>query len=503
MLGSQQPRIRVVPPYVTSAGVEAIEVARLAGLDLDPWQELTLMDACGQRPDGKWSAFEVGVNVARQNGKGTIQEARELAGAFSFGERLLIHSAHEQITSSEHFRRLLDLIEGVPEFEQRVLKVVRGKGSEAIELRGGQRILFKTRTHTGGRGLTGDYVGLDEAMILPAAVTGVLVPTMAARSLRGNPQLWYCGSQVDQMKHEHGIVFARLRERALSGAERVMYAEWSADLKAWLEARGLPFDPERPEIDQVTAEFLDDQEEWARANPGLGIWISLEHIANERGGALDSRSFATERLGVPDPPDTSEDADRVIHQDLIAKAREHDSSKRIVSPYTYSPDVNWDRTWGAISVGGIRQDGLAQGAVIDHRRGTGWIVNRCFELLDESPDALFVVDARGPAAPLIAEMEERGLPLLLASADDYGNACASFVSAVEDGEFKFPAPQPEFESAVAMGRKQKLGDRWKWSRASSTGADITPLVSMTLAHWGAKTRPPEKTPARAIDLSAV
>lgn len=500
-LGSQHPRIRVVPPYITSAGVEAIEVSRLAGLSLDPWQELALMDACGQRPDGKWSAFEVGGDVPRQNGKGTIQEARELAGAFSFEEKLLIHSAHEQITSSEHFRRLLDLIEGVPEFDQRVLKVVRGKGSEAIELRGGQRILFKTRTHTGGRGLTGDYVGLDEAMILPAAVTGVLVPTMAARSLHGNPQLWYWGSQVDQMKHEHGIVFARLRERALAGADRVMFIEWSADLRRWLEDRGLPFDPERPEIDQITPEFLDDRDEWARANPGLGIRISLEHIGNER-GALGSREFAVERMGIIDPPDTSEEADRVIAQEAVTAARETDESKHITGRYTYSLDVNWDRTWGAISVAGRRDDGHSQVAVVEHRRGTGWIVEQCCELYGNSPDAVFAVDARGPAAPLITELETLKIPLVLASSDDYGNACASFVTAFEDGTVRFPAPQPELEAAIGMGRKQKMGDRWKWSRASATGADITPLVSCTLAHWANQTQRPMVVPG-VIDLSAV
>jgi hypothetical protein len=57
-----------------------------------------------ERADGKWAAFEVGLNVARQNGKGSILEARELAGLFLLGERLIIHSAHEFATSLEAFR---------------------------------------------------------------------------------------------------------------------------------------------------------------------------------------------------------------------------------------------------------------------------------------------------------------------------------------------------------------------------------------------------------------
>jgi hypothetical protein len=38
LLGSQTPRISHVPESVSSAGREAIELAALAGLELDPWE---------------------------------------------------------------------------------------------------------------------------------------------------------------------------------------------------------------------------------------------------------------------------------------------------------------------------------------------------------------------------------------------------------------------------------------------------------------------------------
>ena len=170
--GAQEPRISLVPDYVASTGPDAIELAALAGLHLDPWQQLVLTHSLGERSDGKWAAFEVGLVVPRQNGKGSILEARELAGLFLIDEeRLIIHSAHEQATSTEHFRRLLGLIESVPKLDQRVEKAPKGKGMEAIELKDGSRILFKTRTGGGGRGFTGDLVVLDEAMILAEAFT--------------------------------------------------------------------------------------------------------------------------------------------------------------------------------------------------------------------------------------------------------------------------------------------------------------------------------------------
>ena len=127
--GLQEPRLRLVPEYVSSAGEQAIQLAALAGLLLDEWQMLALLDMLGERADAKWACYEFGLAVSRQNGKGSVLEARELVGLFVLGEKLLIHSAHEQATSSEQHRRLLNLIESVPEFDQRVLSATRGKGS--------------------------------------------------------------------------------------------------------------------------------------------------------------------------------------------------------------------------------------------------------------------------------------------------------------------------------------------------------------------------------------
>ncbi len=224
-LGLQTPRVCSVPPYVSSAGQEAVELAALAGLELDEWQAFVLERALGERSDGKWAAFEVGVVVSRQNGKGGILEARELAGLYLLGERLLIHSAHQFDTSLEAFRRLLFLIENSPDLERRVRRVSRSHGEEGIELKGGQRIRFRTRTKGGGRGFSGDCLILDEAMILPEAAHGALLPTLAARP---NSQVWYTGSAVDRFVHEHGVVLARVRQRGLAGDDpSLAYFEWS------------------------------------------------------------------------------------------------------------------------------------------------------------------------------------------------------------------------------------------------------------------------------------
>jgi hypothetical protein len=465
--GIQRPRLCWFPPSATSAGLEAIELARLAGLNLDPWEEFVLANALGEREDGKWAAFEVGLVVPRQNGKGTILEARELAGAFLLGERLIIHSAHEQATSSEHFRRLLNLIEGVPEFERRVLKAPRGKGAEAIELRGGQRILFKTRTGGGGRGLTGDLVALDEAMILPVATTAALVPVMAGRSIEGNPQLWYSGSAVDQQKQEHGIVLARLRDRGLKHTLRVAYFEWSA---------------EGDNPDTVPDKVLTDPTVWAQANPGLGIRISAEHIANECAGALAPREFAVERLGIGDWPGVDGPAAVLSLEKWMGL---EDPMSSPVDPVCFAVDVTPDRGHSAIGIAGLRADGKRHVEIVEHRRGTGWVADRLHRLVQAHKPLAVVLDAAGPAASLLPALADLEIEVTVVNAKEHAQACGMLFDAYDQDMLRHLGT-PELTAAVKGGVTRPLGEAWAWSRKSST-VDISPLVAVTLALWGSAT----------------
>ena len=320
--GVQQPRFCHVPPCVASTGAEAVELARMAGLVLDPWQEFILSNALNERADGKWAALEVGVVVPRQNGKGALLEARELAGLFLLEERLITHSAHLFDTSMEAFLRLLTLIEQSPDLDRRVKRVTRSHGEEGIEIKGGQRIRFRTRTKGGGRGFSGDCLILDEAMFLPEATIGALWPTLTARE---NPQVWYTGSAVDQNVHDHGLALARVRKRGIEGGdEGLAYFEHSADA----------------EMDTVH-EIANDPQAWAQANPGLGIRLRAEVIAAEK-RAMDPRTFATERLGVGDwPSGLSEDDDLIS---LEAWEGCEDTGSEAQNPVCVAFDVTPDRS---------------------------------------------------------------------------------------------------------------------------------------------------------------
>ena len=436
----------------------------MAGLVLDPWEEFVLAESLGERADGKWAAFEVGLVVSRQNGKDAILEARELAGLFLLGERLLIHSAHQFDTSLEHFRRLLFLIENTPEFDRRVKRVSRSHGEEGIELTGGQRIRFRTRTKGGGRGFSGDFLALNEAMDLPEPAVGALLPTLSARP---NPQVWYVGSPVDQWVYEHGLVLARIRERGTRGdpEDALAYFEWS------LEGS----DPAT--VDLPTAQ---DPEAWAQSNPGLGIRISAEHVEREQ-RSMDPRTFAVERLGVGDWPSTDPSGGWQVLSEL-AWGRCADRASTPSDPVCFTFDVTPDRSRSAIGVAGKRPDGLTHIELVEHKRGTGWVAPRMAELLSKHETVGVVCDGVGPAASLLGAMDDHDIEVDVLTAREYGQACGRFYDAVTEKTLRHLGDNA-LEMAVRGAAKRPLGDAWAWSRKTSS-VDISPLVAVTLALFG-------------------
>lgn len=481
-LGVQTPTIRSVPAYARSKGGEALEVAAAFGISLDPWQELVLTDGCGVREDGKWAAFEVAGDVARQNGKGAIIETRELAGIFAWGERLIVHSAHEFPTATEAMIRMEDILAGTPEYAAEVKSISRSHGSEGFIFKSGQRLRYRTRTKGGGRGFTiDDTLILDEAMVLQDAFIAALLPTLSSRSMVGNPQVWYFGSAVDQLVHEYGIVFARLRARALAGGDpSLAFFGWSG--APAVDEDGKPVTPEHP----MVADLLDDVRAWAQANPASGIRISTEHIENER-RSMGPRQFAVERLGIGDWPSTDQAGDSPIKIEKWEALK--DPGSRIVGDLCFAFDVPPDRLAASIASAGEREDELAHVEVVEQRRGTGWLIDRLVELAARHEPRALVCDARSAAASFVheleQELEEAGLEhvqVVVTDAQQHATACGQIFDRVEQRTIRHLGTA-ELADAVRGAARRPLGDAWGWSRKLSN-VNISPLVAVTLALWG-------------------
>ncbi len=480
--GVQRPRIMHLPPSAsrstTVTGDDAIELAALAGLDLDPWQQLVLRESLAERPDGKWSAFEVGQVVPRQNGKNAILEARELVGLFLLEqERLIVHTAHEFPTAMEHFLRIRALVEDCPDLAAKVRSITMSNGKEGIELKDGSRLRFKARTGGSGRGFTGDLVVLDEAFELKPAQMRALLHTLSARP---NPQLWYASTAVDQTEQPNGLVLAGVRERGMAGrGSRLAYFEWSIDEKTFWD------NPEK---------VASDPEVWAQANPALGIRIDPDHVATElETMESDLRGFGVERLGVGDWPDTSEGAKQVIPAPIWDGLL--DSESKADGRVAFAFDVTPERDYAAIGMGGRREDGLRHVEVVDHRAGTRWVVAELVRLRSKWDPCVVVVDGKSPAASLIPELASAGIKVMSSDgpSDDelvwkvntgeMAQACGAFYDAcmAEESELRHLG-QSWLDRALSAAKTRDLSDAWAWARKS--GGDISPLVAVTLAAHG-------------------
>lgn len=472
LLGDQLPRVWSAPPALSSAGQEAAELASSAGLELDPWQRWVLDQALGERAGGKWSAFEVGVVVGRQNGKGAILEARELAGLFLFGEQTILHTAHQFKTASEAFKRIQSLIKNSDHLSRRVRKMPTGKGDEAVELRSGQRLRFIARSNVSGRGFSGDVVILDEAFELPESTMTALIPTMAARSVTGNPQIWYTSSAVNQAEHNHGNVLARVRRRGLRGDPRLMYAEWSAGDRAELSEAQL-------------AELRHDRAAWAGSNPGFGTRISEEFVEHMELSALSARGFEVERLGIGDWPTEAADRWSVIGESAWRS--------RLVEPVRpESPAFGVAAAWPDAEQTAIGVAGSAGGRlvvqVVDHRPGTAWVPGRIRELQERHQPCAVVMRDRGPTAALHAEMLRDRFDLVTPWGKESAAAFAAFRTAVVEGKPMALGHfgQKALHDAVAAAQREPAVDGWDWARKGDS--DTSPLQAVTYALHGHLTR---------------
>lgn len=494
MRGHQRPRIFHPPSRkVSTLGAEAIELAAVAGLQLDPWQQFIMLEACAQsmetylNPFTKewermWAARDVGLVVARQNGKGSILEARQLAGLFLFGEKTIIHSAQDFATSGEHFRRVASLIQDTPVLNKELKGCYEANGKERIELKNGARLLFKTRTKKLGRGFSPQLVVLDEAMFLDEDSMMALRPTLSAQP---NPQIWFTGSAGLEDAHE----FARVRHRALAGLAGdpdpyLMFAEWSADVCTDF---CLP--------NCMDHDSLDDPEVWAKANPGFDIRITQDTVSNER-RAMSEDAFKVERLSVGRWP-VEGDAWAVIDEESW-KARENEESRILLggrrNTWVLAVDVSPTRSWGCIAACGINDEGMQHVEITgyeqyDYRPGTDWIAGRIRDMWKNMrPDAV-IIDDKGQASSLIAELEAFGVTVVSPTTSEYAVACGEFHTGCVPRKGEVPkivhTGQAPLNSAVASAAKRDLADKWAWSKKDSA-ADITPLVAATLGAWGYK-----------------
>ncbi|MEV0726015.1 hypothetical protein AB0I37_24955 [Micromonospora purpureochromogenes] len=477
--GSQTPRVSTYPRADYSSGPDVADLAEAAGLILDPWQRYVLDHGLGEQPDGKWSAREVACFVPRQSGKGAVIEARVLAGLFLFGERRILWSAHEYKTAQEGFLRIKDLIQNAPDFNALVKRYWEGSGEQGIELTTGQRLKFIARSKGSGRGFSGDLVILDEAQELTLLQMKALFSTMSAKSIEGNPQVWYFGTPPESPT----AWCYGLREDGERGKSRLAYFDWGlGDVNV-----------HQTEAEQL-AEYAD-RDLWYRANPALGIRISEEFCEDELSRLRSG--FAAERLGMWQPRATSGSG---VISDEVWRGLVDERAVRPAS-VVFAVVVNSRRTHTAIAAVGPRADGTLLASIVDYRPGTQWVAERLAELKRRHNPLAIVAQDKGPTGTLLTAFADQGITqaadrhapkrgdLVVPWATELAIAYGLFLDAVHQGRL-FHLDEGPLNAALAVAETRALSGGTAWDFGDPA---VAPLLAVTEATWGALT---VKTAAR-------
>lgn len=424
------------------------------GITPDPWQRHVLRAWLSTDADGRWAATRCGLALARQQGKSELLLMRTLYSLIVCGERVL-YSAHAVRSGQRMFMRLCDYFDNPrmwPKLHARTTTIRRANGQEAIVLDNGGSFELLARSRQSGRGFSADVLICDEAQALTEAEMSALLPTI---SVSRNPQLILTGTPPSETSE--GEQFARLRAAGLAGDDdRLCWMEWSAE-------RGAD---------------LDDVEAWRQANPALGIRLAVSTVRDER-AVLDEETFARERLGIWG----STRAHRVISAEAW-QACAQAGLTAADGAVALAVDVSPARNATSIAAAGFTTDGLPYVDVIESRRGEPeWALAKVAELVGQHDVRAVVVDGISAASTLIDPLTQRGITVTVTNATQMAKACGSFYDAAVSGQMRH-MDQPMLNLALDSARKRQIGESlWGWSRKDS-GADITQLVTATLALWG-------------------
>jgi hypothetical protein len=503
LLGSQEPTYLWHPPYADTLGAEAAALYEASGGMLDPWQKLALDVAMAVNPDRTWACFEVAIIVSRQNGKGEILIALELAWLFLFGEKLIIHSAHLFETIREHFLKIQAIIENTPAFLRRIDTIKEGRGSEEIILKcpcmrrqGGlhkdwcsqilARLKFMSRKGGAARGFTGGKLVLDEAMYLDAGMMAAGLPTMATRR---DAQVIYAASAGMKISTQLALV----RRRGLRQDDGIGVLMWEAE-RAVYDERGQLIGGDDP----------TDPRTHAKVNPAYGIRIDADAVRREAIalGGYESLEFGIERLGIGDYP---EDDDRweVISKDDYKRCTDLLSVLAPVAPRSRMLALAMQNGITTLAVAGRRLDGKIHFEVIARHRGSQWVIDKL----------MGSADVEHPILGQLGLWERLGRPHVTAlRSDESAETLIKFAEAIKDDqradehkrviwptqtEYTAACPaliegmrrdkivhigQTSIENALAAAVKRiNLQGGWQWSREPTV--EQAPIIAATLAVW--------------------
>lgn len=462
-------------------------------MTLIPWQRWLYIHAFELRPDGRFRFRTLVVLVARQNGKTSMVEIKNLWKLYVLGSMLVIGTAQTLEYAEESWDKAVEIAEGTPDLAAEIAHVDKTNGKKSLKLKSGARWKIATATRRGGRSLSADDVNLDELREHQNWDSwGAVTKTTMAKP---NAQIWAFSNAGD----EKSIVLNDIQAKGRAAAARPEIADPSIGHFEWSAPDDCECTCGRPDGVHAVDCRLQDRTAWAQANPSMGYTVTADAIASAL-GTDPVVVFRTEVL-CQHVEDLAEEWQVIPRPDWEAAA---DPNSERPSPVAFAVTLSTDRQWATIAAAGPRPDGLYLVHIVERRQGTGWVIGRLKELIERWKPVAVVIDRGSPASSIATEAEEAGIELTPISAREVAAAAGAF----HDGFAGRPSPDPEtgkpgrdprvvrhrdqleLTAAVKAAVTRKLSTQWAWDQIEAP-SDITPVIAASNALWGYMTRPQE------------
>lgn len=475
MTGSQEPRICVEPPRVSSDGEDAALLMNEYGYKLDPWQKTVLDCWLGLDKAGHYCVTSAGLSVPRQNGKNVILEAREFFGLVIGGEKIL-HTAHQVRTSKKSFRRLAAMFtdKSHPEITDIVKTIRYTNGEECIELDNGGSIEFSARSRQAARGFDGiSLVVFDEAQELTDDQVEAIMATLSASST-GNRQIIYTGTPP--YPGCPGEVFRRRRKACLDDpGKHDAWHEWSIA------------------ADSISAIRIEEPELWYMTNPALGRRLT-EEFTGEELRSMSADGFARERLGwwAPTLEHKEDYAIPASAWDACKSDQEKPEGKT-----AYGVKFTSDGAEVVLCGAVIPQTGPARISLIERKptgHGTRWLAEWLAARYDKA--SCVVIDGKNGADVLIDKLQDTWRAkgsVIRPSGRDVVAAAGTLTDMIGERTVTWYDKQPALRDSAVTSTKRPFSGGWGFG-----GDNSAPIEAAALALWGAKTS--KRDPSRKMRI---
>ena len=477
MRGSQEPRIKLEPPRVTTDGDDAAILMEAYAYAPDPWQKAITDAWLGKDEAGRYNVTSGALSSPRQNGKNVCLETRELFGMVVNKERIL-HTAHQVKTSKKSFRRLAAIFTDKrhPELQDLVKTIRYTNGEEQIELIDGGSIEYSARSRQAARGFDGiSLVVYDEAQELTDDQVEAIMATLSA-SPTGTRQILYTGTPP--YPGCPGEVFRRRRKICLTDpGPHDSWHEWSVEAKT---------------IDDIKVE---DRTLWYMTNPALGIRLSEDFTAEEL-RTMSADGFARERLGWWAP--ILEDKEiTAIPEEIWDACRSSDPKPEGKTAYgiKFTADGAEVCLCGAV----IPEDGPARISLIERRptgQGTGWLADWLNARYKKA--SCVVIDGRNGVDVLVDKIAgtwKAKRSVIRPTVKELIAAVGTLTDALNEKTVTWYEKQEILRESAIMATKRKLGSAGGWGFGGDNSA---PIEAAALALYGAKTS--KRNPAKRMRI---